>query len=161
MSVEQGAVPAGLAKRTPGARATTGLRPEALGPPARSLLTVRASRESGPAAESAARAPKRHRDGAPRGAGVPSQGMPRTPQGANIKRAPRGAPSPRRLPREGRGRQAAPGLKEQGRYRAPGPPNPRLPFSALAAINHPEPGPRHPWRLAVVHGRPTSAAFFH
>ena len=120
--MEQGAVPAGLGKRTPGARAATGLRPPAIRPAARSLLMVSATRrQGGSAARSAAR---RRNDTAMerRGAQVsPIARRSRAPQGAKTDAAPRGAPSPRPMPRvkslspRKRGRKAAhPGAQRTG-----------------------------------------------
>jgi hypothetical protein len=114
MLAEQGAAPAGVAKRRSRTRATPGLRPGSLGTPARSLADgwplwlARGSMGLWPpkrglspelkarraATEKRGPAPNERRDGAPRGAHQ-SQRVP-TPQGVETKRMRFiGAPSPR------------------------------------------------------------------
>jgi len=99
--MEQGAVPAGLRKRTSSARAATGLRPPALRPAARSSLMVRATRSErgGSAARSAAR---RRNDTAMERRGAQASRVMRclAPTRCDHSRAPRGAPSLRRFRRK-------------------------------------------------------------
>src|SRR5512139_3586344 len=107
------AVPAGLAKRTPGARAAPGLRPPAIRPAARSSLMVRATHRK-------TDQPPEARPGVvttPRWSAAGrrrlSLGTPRTAR-CDPRWAPRGAPSPRLWAGGGKGRQAAPGLQTTG-----------------------------------------------
>jgi len=114
-----GAAPAAGGGRTLRARAAPGHRSPALRPAARSSLMVRATRESGSAARSAARRRTTPLRGAPFGAAHPVKRVRTTRQGSAERRA---TPSRVERFRNSKARQANPAPRQRTRAttRAPG-----------------------------------------
>jgi hypothetical protein len=117
-----------------------GPRPEALGPPARSLLMVRSSSHKGLAARSAARLPERHRDGAPRGVHVLPD-VPAPPSAEDRCCATRRSIPLGLLRRSRKGRRPARGRsRTRAMTRASGPPPPAFSRPQLSGIPPKSPG---------------------